>query len=139
MVRIHLPLSSGGYTQVNVTPSKRYNGKTGEELIRLYGKRASKIRVKTSPITILSNDVVLCLPTGELPDVIKLGDRVYKTRKFMEVIEEALNIRLISKRKNQALKHMQNTSIRLPIRFNQYQFEPIQIIGKENTYLLTPK
>jgi len=136
VVRIHLPLTSGGTVNVGVTPSKRYGKYLGETLIERYGKRPRKIKNKSQSITILKQDFILNLPTGELPPLIKIGDNVYKAREFLELIEKALGIRIISKRDNRALKHIQNTSIRLPIKLNEYCYQPLEVIGKDQTYLL---
>ena len=84
-------------------------------------------------------DTRIHIPYGELPEKIKIGLRYYNTRDILNIIERITGKRIISKRENRALRHMQNTTIQLPIIYNQNSYDPLYIVTKEHTYSLTPQ
>lgn len=139
MVKIHLPLKGGGFAQVNVTKGKRYGKHRAKQLIKLYGRKPRRPSPHIKPfIEMLDKDTLLRIPTGELPSMLKIGDRCYNCREFLNVIEEATGLKIISKRDNRALKHMQNISLRVPIKYNEHIFDPLEIITEDRVFRLTP-
>ena len=115
IVKIHLPLKQYGYVRVFVTPSKTYGKFTGLQLIKKYGKLSRKPKIQPNPIKIIDNDLLLSLTSRELPQRIIIKDRVFKTREIINSIESVIHQRIISKREDRALKHCQNTSIKIPL------------------------
>ena len=83
-------------------------------------------------------DTHIFIPSGELPEKIKIGNRYYKTRDILHVIEQILKIRIICKYENRAVRNMQNVSLRVPIELNTNNWDALKIIGKNEIYLLTP-
>jgi hypothetical protein len=112
---VHLPLADGSYTQVLVSSDKVYGLYSGKDLINMYRTRPAKQKPVSNPVVIRGKDIILRLPTGPLPDTIQIQEKPYRTRDFISTIEKATGIRILSKRCNRALKHMQNTSLKLPI------------------------
>ena len=113
--KVHLPLKDGSHTQVLVTPSKLYGAYLGQELINRYGKRPVRQKSVSNLVVIDNKDIILRLPTGVLPDNIRIQEKPFRTRVLISMIEKATGLRILSKRANRPLKHMQNTSIRVPI------------------------
>ena len=113
--RVHLPLKDGSYIEVLVTPNRVYGRYTGRDLIDMYGKRVLVQKPVSNPVSIKENDIILRLSTGPLPDTVRIQDKAYKTRDFIRTIERVTGLRIISKRTNKVLKHMQNTSLRIQL------------------------
>ena len=123
-IPIHLPLTMGT-VRVYVTPYKFYGNQKGYDLIKKYGKLPSHTTVKESLISIFKSDTLVRIPSGELPPTITIRGRTYNTKDFFRMLEDTLGLRIISKRENRALKHMQNISLRIPI-----NPDPLGVISK---------
>ena len=74
----------------------------------------------------MESDIINLFLSSDLPECIKVGNKYYSTRKFIEILEDITEKKIISKREERIVKHMINNTLKVKV----IKDNPLKIIGK---------